>query len=51
MTSNLVRGLAILAFVAGAGVAHAQQFINVLTGGTSGVYLSLIHISEPTRPY
>ncbi|MBK7663121.1 MAG: TAXI family TRAP transporter solute-binding subunit [Sterolibacteriaceae bacterium] len=41
MTSNLVRGLAILAFVAGAGVAHAQQFINVLTGGTSGVYYPL----------
>ncbi|MGB7989550.1 MAG: TAXI family TRAP transporter solute-binding subunit [Candidatus Methylophosphatis roskildensis] len=44
MTSNLVRGLAFLAFlafVAGAGVAHAQQFINVLTGGTSGVYYPL----------
>lgn len=41
MTSKFLRGLAILALIAGAGMAHAQQFINVLTGGTSGVYYPL----------
>jgi len=41
MTSKFLRSLAILALIAGAGVAHAEQFINVLTGGTSGVYYPL----------
>ena len=43
MSKLLVRCAFALALAAGPAIA-ADQFINVLTGGTSGVYLSLIHI-------
>lgn len=41
MTSRLVRFLVPLALAASAFGAHAEQFINVLSGGTSGVYYPL----------
>ena len=44
---TMLAGAAILAAGAGAGGAQAQQFINVLTGGTSGVYYPLgVALSE-----
>jgi uncharacterized protein len=41
MTSKLVAAVAALAVVLSAPAARAQAFINVLTGGTSGVYYPL----------
>ncbi len=41
MKSKLAMVLAAGALTLGAPAAHAQQFINVLTGGTSGVYYPL----------
>ena len=41
MTSKLLHSIAALALMATACAASAQQFINVLTGGTSGVYYPL----------
>lgn len=41
MTSKFLRSIAALALIATACGAHAQQFINVLSGGTSGVYYPL----------
>ena len=40
MINRITRALAVLALVAGPALA-ADQFINVLTGGTSGVYYPL----------
>jgi TRAP transporter TAXI family solute receptor len=40
-------GVAALGLAAGTGTARAQEFINVLTGGTSGVYYPLgVALSE-----
>jgi uncharacterized protein len=41
MKTGLMTAVAACAFVLAAPAAHAQQFINVLTGGTSGVYYPL----------
>jgi TRAP transporter TAXI family solute receptor len=41
MTSKLIVAAALSAIALSAPAAHAQQFINVLTGGTSGVYYPL----------
>ena len=41
MFSNLIGAAAVAAVVLSAPAAHAQAFINVLTGGTSGVYYPL----------
>ncbi len=41
MTSKLIAAAITAAVVVSAPAAHAQQFINVLTGGTSGVYYPL----------
>src|SRR6266436_6739584 len=41
MFSNLIGAAAVAAVVLSAPAAHAQSFINVLTGGTSGVYYPL----------
>jgi TRAP transporter TAXI family solute receptor len=41
MSRRFLRGVAALALLSGAFGANAQQFINVLTGGTSGVYYPL----------
>src|SRR6202022_3190380 len=41
MISKLIAAVAACALVLSAPAAHAQQFINVLTGGTSGVYYPL----------
>ena len=40
-----------LAVLAGAFIALGAVFMTTVTAGASGVLLSLIHISEPTRPY
>ena len=36
--SGLVAGLISMALVAAPGAARAQDFVNILTGGTAGVY-------------
>src|SRR5947199_3647079 len=41
MNSKLIAAAAAMAALLSAPAAHAQQFINVLTGGTSGVYYPL----------
>lgn len=41
MTSKFFAAAAATALVLSAPAAHAQQFINILTGGTSGVYYPL----------
>src|SRR5664279_4630760 len=41
MSSKLIAAAVAVAVVLAAPAAHAQQFINVLTGGTSGVYYPL----------
>jgi TRAP transporter TAXI family solute receptor len=41
MKSKLIVAVALSAMALSAPAAHAQQFINVLTGGTSGVYYPL----------
>lgn len=41
MKSKLIVAVALSAIVLSAPAAHAQKFINVLTGGTSGVYYPL----------
>ncbi|MBA1993897.1 C4-dicarboxylate ABC transporter, partial [Escherichia coli] len=41
MNSRLTAAAIVAASVLSAPVAQAQQFINVLTGGTSGVYYPL----------
>src|ERR1700710_1121934 len=41
MTSKLIAAAVAAAAALSAPAAHAQQFINVLTGGTSGVYYPL----------
>jgi TRAP transporter TAXI family solute receptor len=41
MKAKYVAALACLAVAGSAPAAHAQQFINILTGGTSGVYYPL----------
>src|SRR5471032_2776050 len=41
MHSKLVAAAVAVAVVLSASAVHAQQFINVLTGGTSGVYYPL----------
>lgn len=41
MNSKLVAAAIVAASVLSAPVARAEQFINVLTGGTSGVYYPL----------
>src|SRR3954453_14449613 len=41
MSSKLIAAAAAAAVVLSSPAAHAQQFINVLTGGTSGVYYPL----------
>src|SRR5204862_7449514 len=41
MSSKLIAAAAVAAALVSSPAAHAQQFINVLTGGTSGVYYPL----------
>ena len=58
---NDFQGAAIQAYGAGAGLVVMQILNSAFTGvdtdcgsqggGRSAIYLSLIHISEPTRPY
>ena len=41
MNKKLLAAVAVTAMSLSAPAAHAQQFINILTGGTSGVYYPL----------
>ena len=51
---KVMRGVLLLSWLTCSGVAHAADVLTSPDGRlrvTVGVKLSLIHISEPTRPY